>query len=343
MDQVPIANLIRIAFYAGDFLAEGDDIEITHEQGETFDLLLRGFLARAAERIRARGFERGYSTAEALDARPHGRMLVVETIARGAHGTGRVWCRYDEFDSDTPRNRVLKACARILSRGDDSDQYRDALRALVREMRSVTDQPISRQVLRSIPKSDADRRYGVVRFIARVLIDAGQPDANIGPEWARQLLRDERKMRRVFERFVFRLLRSRSPAWASVCRERYQWSRTAQPRMPTLETDVAIHRPGRTRIIECKYTPNIMAASRYAGPSYQPEHLRQLFAYLSRAEKKSVPTTAIEGVLLYPALGTPHAETVLLDEFRCQICSISLAEEWSSICARLLSLGFDDW
>ena len=169
LPPIPVANLLRIAFYAGDLLDEFDDCEAAHEDGARFDDVLQAMLARAADRIRLRGFERGYSQDEELTTRPRGRMLVAESIASCAIPTRRLACRFDEFGADTPHNRVLKAAARQLAGTSDESPAKDGLRALVREMREVDDVRLSRRLLSALPRSIATRRYRVVRFIARLI------------------------------------------------------------------------------------------------------------------------------------------------------------------------------
>ncbi|MFM1868076.1 MAG: hypothetical protein RL591_1484 [Planctomycetota bacterium] len=338
--QVPIANLLRIAFLAGGLLEELDDCAASHDEGKSFDELLQAMLARAAERVRLRGFERGYSHAEEITARPHGRIAISPSIAACTISMRRLACEFDEFGVDTPYNRLLKACARMLVRCDASTEHQDSLRALVREMRDVADVALSRRLLRSLPRSTATRRYRVVRFIARILIDAGQPDERIGEEWARSLERDEKRMRRIFERFTFRFAKLHAPRNVRVRRSKLEWCDARQSQVPTLETDVTIERPGHTRVIECKYTPTMLVQGWRGGATYRPEHLRQLFAYLSRVQARHGPRHRVDGLLLYPALGLPIRNAIFLGDFSCSVATLGLAEPWTTLTARMRAIAF---
>jgi len=337
---IPIANLLRIAFYAGDVLDELDDCEATHDDGASFDDVLQAMLARAAQRIRLRGFERGYKCDEEVTARPRGRMLIAESIATCAIQTGRLVCRFEEFGPDTPHNRVLKVCARTLLRCDASSEHQESLRALVREMRDVADVKLSRPLLRALPRSSATRRYRVVRFIARLIVDAGQPDERLGDEWARRLVQDEVKMRKVFERFVLRFAREHSPDGCAVSAQRCHWAGAKQSRVPGLQTDVTIERAGHARIIECKYTAAVLVPGRHERPTYKPGHLFQLFGYLSRAHARYGARHRIDGVLLYPAVGDSLEDTITLGGFSCKVAQLGLAEPWSTLTARLREIAF---
>jgi 5-methylcytosine-specific restriction enzyme subunit McrC len=338
--QVPIANLLRIAFLAGGLLEELEDCEASHDEGKSFDELLQAMLARAAERIRLRGFERGYSQAEEITTRPRGRIAVSRSIAACTIPMRRLACEFDEFGPDTPHNRVLKACARTLVRCDKSSVHQDSLRALVREMREVSDVALSRRMLQALPRSIATRRYRVVRFIARLLVDAGQPDARIGTEWARRLLQDESAMRGIFERFVRRFGRAHRPAGVAVRPSRFLWSASPQKLVPTLITDVTVEARGWTRIIECKYMRSHATHTQHGTEMFHPEHLRQIFAYLSRARDTAQSPIALDGVVLYPAFDAAASHTVDLGEFRVRVVQLSLDQPWSALCGDLRGLLF---
>jgi 5-methylcytosine-specific restriction endonuclease McrBC regulatory subunit McrC len=340
LGKIPIANLVRIAFYAGDFLEELDDCEVTRDDGASFDSLLQAMLARAAERIRLRGFERGYSVQEEVTARPRGRILFNESISSGVIWSRRLACRFDEFGADTLDNRILKACARALANSGESSEHQDSLRFVIREMSDVSDVPLTAGMLRTLPRSHASRQYRVVRFVARLLLDSGQPDERTGEEWARTLQRDEVRMRRVFERFVYRYLNAHAPLGVKVGRGHFEWGSTPQARMPRLVTDVEVRFPDWTRIIECKYTPEMLVTGPYSGEMYRPEHLRQLFAYLARARATAGATKRVDGLLLYPAVNAPESIQVDLGGFDCEIASLGLSEPWSQLGQRLVTLAF---
>ena len=337
---IPIANLLRIAFYAGDVLDELDDCEVAHDDGASFDDVLQAMLARAAQRIRLRGFERGYTCDEEVTARPRGRMLIAESIATCAIQTRRLVCRFEEFGPDTPHNRVLKACAHTLMRSDASSEHQESLRGLVREMRDVADVKLSRTLLRALPRSIATRRYRVVRFIARLLIDAGQPDEQIGDEWARRLLQNEKAMRKVFERFVYRFAKRSSQRMTSVGRWPLSWGEHSQDLVGNLNTDVTIRGKNWTRIIECKYMRSATTRGQY-GDMFHPTHLRRIYAYLARTRDLSQGNRALNGVILFPAIDASASQSIDLGGFPVRVIQLSLDQSWSALSKELMSVLFD--
>ena len=334
-DLIRVANLLRIAFYAGDLLDELEDCETARDEGRSFEVILQAMLARAGERVRLRGFERGYSVEAEVTSRPHGRVLIGRSLSGSTLATMRLACEYDDFASDTPHNRLLKACARVLVHCGDSSIHQDTLRALVREMREVADVRLSRSLLRMLPRSAGARRYRVVRFIARLLVDSGQPDENLGGEWARRLLQDEKKMRVVFEAFVRRWGKAHKPPNVAVGRTRLEWASGPQEFVGGLNTDVTVDGPGWTRIVECKYMRSAFTTHQHGRRMFHPEHLRQIFAYLSRASESRHDSHAMDGVLLYPSIGPGGAHRIELGSFRVMVQTAPLSAPWSELTGQL--------
>ncbi len=347
MDPIVIANLLRIAFYAGDLLDELEDCEASVENGPLlFEGLLQAMLHRAGERIRLRGFERGYAMHLECGARPQGRILIADSITTSALPQRRLVCEFDEFGTDTPHNRVLKATANFLSRTANATEHADRLRALVREMRAVGDVKLSRRLLARLPRTLATRRYRVVRFVARTIVESGQADEQPGEHWARRLEQDPVRMRRLFERFVLRFAGAHRPMGTRAYRQILEWSEARQPDVPRLETDVVVSSRERVRVVECKYTPNLFAARPHGGRTFRPEHLRQLFAYLARAQESMTGSRygnrPIDGVLLYPATGPRQTQAIDLGGFPARIATLPLGGSWSEMRARLEELLFGD-
>jgi len=338
LPTIPVANLLRIAFFAGDLLEELEDCEAARAEGQSFEELLQAMLARAAMRVRLRGFDRGYRIERESTSRPRGRVLIAPSIAAGRLALRRLECEVDEFGADTPDNRLLKAAAIRLGRCDASGEHQDLLRSLVREMRDVSDVRLDRRFLGSLPRNPATRRYRVVRFVARVLVDAGQPDESLATDWGRRLLRDEVRMRRVFERFVLRFCTAHAPDGIRVGRRKLAWSDRPQPLVGGLETDVTVRGSDWTRIIECKYTPFVTARGPHGKEGFRSEHLRQLYAYLARTRDSARTVRSIEGVLLYPAIDAESVEAIDLGGFPVLVRRLALDRPWSTIARQVEDL-----
>jgi 5-methylcytosine-specific restriction enzyme subunit McrC len=209
-------------------------------------------------------------------------------------------------------------------------------------MRDVSNVVLSQTFLRTLPRSPATRRYRVVRFIARLIVEAGQPDERLGEEWARRLVQDEVKMRKVFERFVRRYGRAHAPRGTSVGQTRLRWSAAEQPHVGGLETDVTIKHDGAVRVVECKYMRSATTLDHRGKRMFHPEHLRQIYAYLARTHDTPPAPKRVDGVLLYPAVDEATEQIIDLGEFAVRVVRLPLSAPWSALTARLRQLLFED-
>ena len=101
-----------------------------------------------------------------------------------------------------------------------------------------------------------------------------------------------------------------------------------------METDVSLYSPERQIIIDCKFYKNAFS-ERQGVERFRRDHLFQLFAYLENAGH-SKGWEAVEGVLLYPAVGEGFSHTVVLNGHRLGLRSINLDQDWQEVESRLM-------
>lgn len=340
-DPVPIANLLRIAFYAGNLLEELEQCESGHAEGCHFVELLGGMLGNAALRIRRNGFLRGYQEQHDCSSQPRGRVDIASSIASLALARGRLEHTHDEFKEDAPDNRVLKSAITTLlaepRRRHLLPETCAALELVRADLREVRDMRLDSRLLASTPHGPGGRRYRTVRFVARILATEAQPDAEQVDDWALRFVQDARRMRAVFERFVRRFARNHAPDGTRVHRPRFAWdpeiATAHDPRVPILEPDVVLRQATSSRIVECKYTPRLLVRSPHDGDArFQSAHLQQLFAYLSAEARRGLP---VSGLLLYPRVGQAVRTEVLLDRYPVTVATLDLAKGWNDLIADL--------
>ena len=349
LDETPVANLLRIAFYAGDLLEELDDAEAATSPGANYYELLAGLLARAGTRIRRAGLNRGYFTQTELGARPRGRLLLAESIATSSLATNRLHYAADDFAEDTPDNRAWKAAIRFLTApaitgntahpSATSEQLHDHLRML----RAVTDVRLDEYLLRTLTNRHVAKAYRVSRFVVRLLARNHEPDGESIGEWARSLAQDAVRMRRVFERFILRFAKANAPNGLRVCRPSYRWAshpRASDPRVPTLNPDAVLRWPSQSRVVECKYTPRLLERGMHGTQErLRAQHLQQLFSYLSaewRTTRRACNREKREalqpsGILLYPRVGKAISAHIALERFPVHIVTIDLGQPWDQL------------
>ncbi len=340
----PVANLLRIAFYGGGLLSESEDPvenEVGVDDGADFVELIARMVANAGLRIRRGGYQRGYFEQEECSARPRGRLHLARSSASGAVQRARMWSTFDEFGDDTPDNRVLRAvldslCARALRQQIDA-ATRASLVLLHNDLTAVGRVRLCRAVLDQLPQGMVARRYRVVRYCARILVELGEPD-DVGAEgWAARLHQDERLMRRVFERFVYRFARFHRPDGVKLGRGHLAWSDVAiaEPRIPRLVPDAVLRSTTQVRVVECKYTRKVFEQGPHgANQTLRSSHLQQLYSYLAREsarERNHGLGKAVCGLLLYPHAGTPVRVETRLGDFPVVVTTLDLSLPWSDL------------
>lgn len=345
-DPVPIANLLRIAFYAGQLLDDLEQCEAAHDDGCHFVELLGSVLRNAALRIRRSGYLRGYHEETECSSRPRGRFLLAKSIATVSLAYGRLHHAFDEFSEDAPDNRVLKAAAQALlaepARSHLASETLADLELVCADLRHVETCRLDARLLASVRPGPAARRYRPVRFVARILAERAQPDAEQGGQWTVQLAQDARRMRAVFERFVFRFARHHAPTGTRVHRRKYPWAhdavRSADPRVPILQPDAVLRSSSSSRVVECKYTPRLLEFGPHDDIGrFRSSHLQQLFCYLAKEHQVGRATT---GLMLYPRVGPAVRAETWLGDFSVTIATLDLSRPWRELIAELDSLLF---
>jgi 5-methylcytosine-specific restriction enzyme subunit McrC len=178
--------------------------------------------------------------------------------------------------------------------------------------------------------------------VCQWLYDSRVADPKSGQRRFRDVLRDEPRMRRIFEKFVRRLLVRNMPDW-SVRAERMDWqgataSCSDRAFLPTMLTDVTLRSAHRTVIIECKYT-DCLATGRFLEPTLKSQHLYQLSAYLRNLEYRNGPDSQASGILLYPTTGAAFDHEYLLHGHRLRVLTLDLRRPPAEIKAEVLSLA----
>jgi 5-methylcytosine-specific restriction enzyme subunit McrC len=162
-------------------------------------------------------------------------------------------------------------------------------------------------------------------------------DEVTGQTHFRDFVRDERRMRRLFERFVRNFYR-REQIEFRVRRHRLKWAATGETALlPGMHTDVTLSKRGRVIVVETKYTANQLQ-EHFGTSSIRSGHLYQLFAYLQNLAIQVPTSHQVEGLLLYPRAGAGP-------NFRCElhghplaVATVNLSQDWSGIRNDLLTL-----
>jgi 5-methylcytosine-specific restriction enzyme subunit McrC len=329
--KIPVANLSYLLSYAWQRLPDG---------GNLADLFAR-FLGHGFLRLARRGLDRGYVERDGEMGALRGRGLWMENERRQSGLRGRVFCRYEELDLDTPLNRVLKSAFVTLARDPTLDPKLLAiLRLCLTWLDAVPERPLQESALRGIQIHSGLREYGWMLDACRLLARWALPEPS-GILRFQEVLEDEEEMRRLFEEFVrgfYKLEQTEYRVTASPLSWRWEpLDEVSRALLPGMRTDVLLSRGQERIVIDTKYTPRAVAKeSGYHGGTLRSGHLYQMHAYLSTLAPEGA--RPLRGILLYPRVDSEVRATYKHADYLFDVRTIDLAAPWREIHEALLRL-----
>lgn len=187
-------------------------------------------------------------------------------------------------------NRILKTTLRRLLQCEELDAgMREPLRNTYFRLADVDEVPLTRRLFEAVQLHRNIRFYRFLLDVCRLLFDLLIPDKATGKLHFEDFIRNEKKMHRLFEKFLCNFYTHETDY--RVRRQRRPWANTvgadaaARELLPRLNPDILLDRPGRTIILDAKYYRNVLQCHPKGRALLHSGHLYQMFAYL----KTSVP------------------------------------------------------
>jgi 5-methylcytosine-specific restriction enzyme subunit McrC len=341
---IPIANLYYLLCYAWDEIALDQTVRIGFDECPDANHLFARILIQGIHLLRTRGLETSYVTFEEATRSPRGRILMTQSLPLLAAGGGRLFCGFDEMSPDIPTNRILKTTVLELASDDTLEKgLRAQLRASGELLAGVTTVPLTARVFDQVQLHPNNRLYRVLMVVCRWLFEARVANERSGAHRFRDVLRDEPRMRRIFEKFVRNFFVRRPGGAASISAEYMKWE--ADPLqgsdsgfLPGMLTDVTLRYPDRTVVIECKYT-DCLVTGQFLNQTLKSQHLYQLSAYLRNLEYRKAPDCTAEGILLYPSTGASFDQAYLLHGHRVRVLTLDLTKSPEQISEQMVSIS----
>ena len=132
-----------------------------------------------------------------------------------------------------------------------------------------------------------------------------------------------------------RLIRSLNLFAPPSCRTKGSTSKVPSDLLPAMHADAVLRDGARTIVLECKFYQETLQIGPWGGrPKLHSAHLYQLTSYLKNLHA-SVTEQQIEGLLVYPTVGTHLAENFILSGTRVRVCTMDLGADWSEIATQM--------
>lgn len=338
---IPIQNLYYLFLYAWNRFEEGQAVDVgAVDSPELYDLFAK-VLAGGLKHLLRRGVDRGYVPVQEDLSRIRGRVNFRESMELILRHAPRLNCEFDELQRDIPANQILKATASRLAlvRGLDKELAHE-LRVLAKSFYDVTDVRLSRQLFRQVHIHRNNAFYDCLIKACELIFESTLPEGRGDGYRFTDVLRDERKMARVFEDFVrnfLRLEQSRFRVTSLALKWNAQGSDEQLKMLPIMRTDIHLENSTSRIIIDTKYYAE--ALQNWKGKkSLRSENLYQLFSYLKNSEAEGPQYKNAEGILLYPAVGEKIAFEAVIQGHPVRVNAINLDQPWQDIRGDLLGV-----
>jgi len=337
--KIPIKNIWLLFLYASDLAQFGQKFNAEVESSPDIPNLIARLLCFAVEIRRHRNLSRSYKAKKAVLTRVRGRIDPLATLSRDLLMQGCVACRYEDHTVDTVRNRLVRAALTALSPIVPNESLATQCRRLANALgeQGVSALMPSRAELSAdqMARHDADDRLMV--SLARLVFDLRLPMENRGDHVLTEVERDEKLVRRLFEKAVANFLKIElfgDSDWRVLPGKRQDWQIEPMSQtqdiaqiLPNMITDIILEnsREERRIIIDTKFT-EIFTKSRYKERILKSGSVYQMYAYLrSQEHQLDVASINSTGILLHPSIGEDIDEAVTIQGHRLRFMTVDLS------------------
>jgi 5-methylcytosine-specific restriction enzyme subunit McrC len=299
--------------------------------------LFGSVLASGMRNLMRRGLKKDYLLVNEDIAGIRGRVNIGTTARKMLIQHGQANCEFDELSVDCLPNQIILATLRNLLRSKLlNKKIRTELRKILRELAAVSAITITKKSFRTVQLNGNNRAYRFLLHVCELILDLSLISEEPGEFSFRDFVKDERRMARLFENFVFNYLKLRHTK-LSVTREHIQWQATsgtdpALTYLPGMRTDISVRFPeqGRTLIIDTKFYKETFQ-THYDRESIHSANLYQIFSYIKNLEINGGPDRIAEGLLLYPVIDKSVRQTYEMPGHKIHINTLNLSADWNEI------------
>lgn len=316
-------------------MAESEVIDVTGIDSTRQVDLFAFVLIRGTRHLLRRGLEQGYQAHSETIPGIRGRIDMTTTARRVLAAQGLAHCQFDELTTNTIANQILRSTLYHLSRVREMDRdLNKQLHSLYRELDGIDAPPLNKALFRKVQLHSNARFYKLLLSVCELVADSLLISQRDGSLSFKDFLRDERRMAKVFEEFLFNFYRTERSD-LSVRKERINWlsegsAEESLAYLPTMETDLSIRSPSQTLIIDAKYYKETLT-SYFNTERVHSANLYQLFAYVKNLEGREGPDARASGMLLYPLASRKIRLNYQLHGHDIRICTVNLCRHWTEI------------
>lgn len=337
--KIPIENIYYLLCYAWNKLDEKDQLKISLEDTTQLVDLFAKVLINGCKILLKQGFERNYIEETIEVAGVKGKLEFSPTVKTGFFLKQKTICTIDEYSSDILTNRILVSTLYLILKIKEVDkELRAQVRELTRKFSGITPFELNHRHFTMVRLHRNNRLYGFLMNVCQTIFENSLPTEETGRWLFKDFLREESKMNRLFESFLFNFYRIEYPNW-KVRKEHIYWRFSAFTEgninfLPRMETDISIYTKSEKIIIDAKYYREALT-SQFETKKLQSNNLYQIFSYLINQRDNSPLTENARGILIYPATDVEINLEYQFENHQIDIKTVDLNVKWMLIEKRL--------
>lgn len=304
--QIPIQNIYYLLSYSWNKLDEKERVKVSTDGLTKLVDLLAKVLINSTRILLKRGIEQSYIEVRTELAGIKGKLAVSETIKKNILDKQKTICSYDEFSPNVLLNRILLSTLLKLMRTRSlNSELKENIRSLIWMFPDVQPIEIRSSLFQQIRFNRNNKFYSFVMNVCQLIHESCLPSQETGYWDFIDFTRDEVKMHRVFENFVYYFYKLEQSEY-NVRREQINWLFSVQDPnhlsyVPNMLTDITLQNSDRKIIVDTKYYSETLA-QRFEAKKIKSANLYQLFSYLLNQEDGTERTINATGILLYPTI-----------------------------------------
>ena len=334
--MIPVRNIYYMLAYAFRAFSLKGFQSLEYEEYENACDLCAAILARGVKSQVKRGLGRQYAERTEPLSALRGRIDLAQSIKSETLMKRQLVCVYDEFTTDMPANRIIKATMQyLLKQPEVSICGKRALRKLLPYLTEVQAVDL-RHVDWHIRLGRNDQIYKLLLFVCRLVRDEllmAEDGKRKTPGYF-----DDQAVCKLYEHFILEYYRKEHPS-LSANAEQVPWAGAEAEAglLPVMQTDITLRKGGKVLIIDAKYYTRMTQES-YGVHTLHSANLYQLFTYVKNMQE-TLPEGAppASGMLMYARTDEkvlPDSDYVMSGN-RISIRSLDLSCEFEGIRAQL--------
>jgi len=337
--SIPIENIYYLLCYAWDKLDEKDQVKISVDDSTEIIDLFAKILINGTRKLLKRGVEKSYITVTEELAGLKGKLEISPTLKTGLYLKQRTICSFDEFSSDILSNQILfTTLSRLIRTNGLNSDLKRQIKSLTWMLPGISTIELNHHVFSQIRVHRNNRFYEFLLKVCQIIYENTLPSEKPGEWLFEDFMRDNNKMNKLYEAFLFNFYKREHPKW-TVRKEYIYWQfgtpvYSHRDFLPRMETDITIENEQGKIIIDAKYYQETLKA-KFDHEKVYSSNLYQLYSYLMNQRSTDPVSYQTRGILIYPTIENEVDLDYWYDQHHIQIKTVNLNMNWKLIEERL--------